>query len=378
MKRLTCELCGSTNIVKQDGMFVCQECGAKYSVEEAKKMMVEESADVSGGKVKVETSNRLKNLYILAHRAKDDNNTEDAAKYYSEIRLEDPNSWEAAFYGVYYTAMNCKIAQIESAALSVKNCLDSVSNLILEYVPKEEQKAAYTECLLSAAHIGTLLFNASKNTYMNSNYSDKAKDFLDRALSSILTINTAGATASETFDDVFLAKQIHENCADMCRSFWLSSGFAPISEEAIEKLQPRLAAAQKKKNDEYWEAHAEEKANLEKEKDQLLSEEQNLKDQIVELENKKDSVPAKAEYEELNNRLNELKKQKDALGLFKNKEKKALQDQIESLTQSFKKCRSELDAQKKVFVDKMNPLESRIKDIDIRLQEIETELNKDR
>ena len=36
MKQLTCEMCGSTELVKQDGFFVCQTCGCKYSVEEAK------------------------------------------------------------------------------------------------------------------------------------------------------------------------------------------------------------------------------------------------------------------------------------------------------------------------------------------------------
>ena len=41
MKQLTCEMCGSTDLMTQDGVFVCQSCGTKYSVEEAKKMMVE-------------------------------------------------------------------------------------------------------------------------------------------------------------------------------------------------------------------------------------------------------------------------------------------------------------------------------------------------
>ena len=39
MAQLKCELCGSTNLVKEDGVFVCKACGAKYSVEEAKRMM---------------------------------------------------------------------------------------------------------------------------------------------------------------------------------------------------------------------------------------------------------------------------------------------------------------------------------------------------
>ena len=46
MKQLTCEMCGSNDLLKQDGVFVCQTCGTKYSVEEAKKMMIEGTVDV--------------------------------------------------------------------------------------------------------------------------------------------------------------------------------------------------------------------------------------------------------------------------------------------------------------------------------------------
>lgn len=41
MKQFRCEMCGSTELIKQDGLFVCQACGCKYTVEEAKKLMVE-------------------------------------------------------------------------------------------------------------------------------------------------------------------------------------------------------------------------------------------------------------------------------------------------------------------------------------------------
>lgn len=72
MKQLTCEMCGSTDLVKQDGVFVCQSCGTKYSVEEAKKMMVEGTVDVSGSTVKIDTSDELENLYQIARRAKNE------------------------------------------------------------------------------------------------------------------------------------------------------------------------------------------------------------------------------------------------------------------------------------------------------------------
>ena len=47
MKALVCEMCGSNDLVKQEGVFVCQSCGCKYSVEEAKKLMIEVSGSVS-------------------------------------------------------------------------------------------------------------------------------------------------------------------------------------------------------------------------------------------------------------------------------------------------------------------------------------------
>ena len=50
MKQIVCEVCGSNDLVKEDGCFICQYCGAKYSPEEAKRLIVEVNGmvDVSG------------------------------------------------------------------------------------------------------------------------------------------------------------------------------------------------------------------------------------------------------------------------------------------------------------------------------------------
>jgi uncharacterized protein (DUF983 family) len=164
-KPLTCEMCGSTNILRQDGVFVCQACGTKYSVEEAKKMMVSGTVNVAGT-VKVDISEKLSNLYKIARRAKEENNDENAAKYYDLILQEDPNSWEASFYSVYYKAMGCKIAEIWSAASSVANCLKSVFPLINEYVKSpEEREHAIVEVFNSSFTIANMLSNAATNHF---------------------------------------------------------------------------------------------------------------------------------------------------------------------------------------------------------------------
>lgn len=162
---LTCELCGGSDFVKQDGMFVCQGCNSKYSVEEARKLM-----GVSGGDgptvVKVDQSGELANLYELARRAKKDLNSEKAGRYYDQIIVKDPHSWEANFYTVYYQSMQCKIAEIQSAAIRMSNCEDTVLELIRDYVEDPaEKKRAVDEIGAKLIEISRMLFNAAKNHY---------------------------------------------------------------------------------------------------------------------------------------------------------------------------------------------------------------------
>lgn len=38
MKAMICEMCGGRDLVKQDGLYVCQNCGCKYSAEEERKL----------------------------------------------------------------------------------------------------------------------------------------------------------------------------------------------------------------------------------------------------------------------------------------------------------------------------------------------------
>ncbi len=41
MKKIVCDLCGESDFIKISGMFECQVCGAKYTLEEAKSMMID-------------------------------------------------------------------------------------------------------------------------------------------------------------------------------------------------------------------------------------------------------------------------------------------------------------------------------------------------
>lgn len=203
MKAIVCEMCGSQNLVKQDGMYVCQSCGTKYSTEEAKKLMV----DVSGSTVKVDNSEELKNLYELARRAKNDNNSENAQKYYSQIIVKDPSSWEANFYNTYYQSMNCKIGEIGMAAVRISNCEDTVFKLIKENVTNsDEQRKAVDEVAAKLINISNMLFNAYRNHYNGIGYEIRSKytqEYVNNCAASRDIVYNGGNWIVQIFGDVY-------------------------------------------------------------------------------------------------------------------------------------------------------------------------------
>lgn len=205
MKALVCEMCNSNDLVKQDGYFICQCCGTKYSVEEAKKMMIEGTVDVSGSTVKVDNTAELENLYQLARRSKENNNSENAQKYYEQIVVKDPTSWEANFYTVYYQSMNCKIAEIELAATRMANCVDTVLILIKDNVSDDnERKKAVDEVAAKLIGISRMLFNAAKNHYDEINYQIRhqyLQEYINRCCAARQILYLCGDYIIEFFGD---------------------------------------------------------------------------------------------------------------------------------------------------------------------------------
>lgn len=250
MKQLTCEMCGSTDLMKQDGVFVCQTCGTKYSVEEAKKMMVEGTVDVTGSTVKVDTSGELANLYQIARRAKDDNNGANAAKYYDMVLMKDPSSWEAYFYSIYYKAINCKIAEITSAANSVANCISSVFSLIKENITDEEdRKSALGEVCDKAFQISEMLKSAADNYYDNIDESIRERYWSER----IDQIGAAGAIKRYICDNLcryfiddsaliigipYLKMTLYDGVREPRRTEWLN---------AVHKFEPDYDISKREK-----------------------------------------------------------------------------------------------------------------------------------
>lgn len=172
MKQLVCEMCGGTDLIKQDGVFVCQNCGIKYSVEEAKKMMIQGTVDVSGSTVKIDNSDKLNNLLILARRAKDEDDIENAFRYYSEIYLIAPQSWEAAFYSKMFNALNSTMGKLAIGIQGITKNLDTVFELIRSQEPTDSIQGIVKRLMIDI-HKNIMVLD---NAVMRSNAYDLISD----------------------------------------------------------------------------------------------------------------------------------------------------------------------------------------------------------
>lgn len=119
---LICDMCHSNALVKEGEVYVCQACGTKYSVEEAKRLSVELK-----GPIRIDHSDEVTNLYTLARRCVDAGNFEMASTYYSQLIIKDPNNWEPNFYSVYCPALKFSINDIPVLA----NRIDKAEEIIL-------------------------------------------------------------------------------------------------------------------------------------------------------------------------------------------------------------------------------------------------------
>ena len=115
MKQLKCEMCGGTDLIKEDGVFVCQACGVKYSVEEAKRMMVEFDGPVN---VVVNKEKQTANALKLADDNFDSANYEQAQKYYTMVLEEDYNNAYATYMVGLCSAYRSTLAHLNAQALN--------------------------------------------------------------------------------------------------------------------------------------------------------------------------------------------------------------------------------------------------------------------
>ena len=162
MKQIKCEMCGSTDLVKQEGVFVCQSCGIKYSIDEVKKMMIEGTVDVQGT-VKLDNSAFVEKYLQNARRAKEKEDWEETEKYYNLVEQNDPTNIEAIFYSSYGKAKQSLVEGDLYKRQAVFNVLNKCVSILDDNYDTSKD---YDEQLKIVQQIASDLLNLFGSSYV--------------------------------------------------------------------------------------------------------------------------------------------------------------------------------------------------------------------
>lgn len=167
MKAIQCELCGSNHLIKTDGYFVCQHCETKYTLEEARKLIIEGKVDVSGSTVKIDNSSKIDNLFKLARRARSENNYNMATRYYESILIELPDNWEAVFYSALLQAIRSDANGLLDAYNLMQENIKTVLKILVDYYLSSPQLTTILSTIISEIHTLVLSwFNTGQFNYI--------------------------------------------------------------------------------------------------------------------------------------------------------------------------------------------------------------------
>ena len=345
MKQLTCDMCGSIDLIKDGGVFVCQTCGCKYSLEEAKRMMIEGTVDVQGT-VKVDNSAFVEKYLANARRAKEKEDWEETEKYYNMVEQNDPDNIEAIF----------KV---------LKNCI-SVIDDHYQIERAEENRKAIEDIAkdLSAMFFSNFVFTEWKNGYgvVTKTNKNETYELFSRL---VVQFRESILNIAKVDDHAYLHESLKLTYAAilLLKDVW-NENFKNRIKGWQKEADERIAAVRTKMIDKYWSEHVDEKAALDNELSGLKD---NVTAKQIEIENLYETNVLK----DLEDQVAALKKEKDGLGLFKGKEKKALQEQIDALNIKVKDATTAKSAA-------VAPFNAEIANMQKRIDEINAELTKDR
>lgn len=470
MKALICEMCGGKDLVKENGVFVCQNCGCKYSVEEAKKMMVEVDGTIEvTGTVEVKNAAQVESLMKLARSSFESENYAQAEEFCNQAIAMDDKNYDA--WKLKAEAINWQITTKNRRILEVYNCL-MTSYKVLSEEDKEEKKEEIAKtiynCLFGEIELWLETFEHQRPSEKVLNEIEDTHIFCWNKLEeAYIEFGLDTDFYLDTFDNLFVTK-----CSIMCRSVWENVvgynyfrddfdnlgekwlkyiwfettvysdpgefrpsneifetfasetkclisllkyceerfndltesdtkriiysniaffnetmkdqvGYIPVAygpqcrkysynigsrfnDEYKKKCEDESKLYKERARDakleiiaKYWEEHAEEKQALDSEKDSILK-------QIAELNKEKQNIGTE-ERNILARQIKDLTEQKNTLGLFKAKEKKALQEKIDSASYELNKVDNSIRNTKAEIDKKIESLRIRAKEIVAKL-----------
>lgn len=197
-----------------------------------------------------------------------------------------------------------------------------------------------------------------------------------RALRKVVIPSTVTAIGDNAFKDCSHLEEI-----------FIPSSVTRISPSAFAGCKIKIIKQADIDRENYWKEHPEQKQRLEARKERAENEIAELEkqktpfdEQIKQLNNERrdvDNVPAKIEYEEIQKKIKELSNQYASLGVFKGKEKKAINEQLTELRTKSQEVSKEIEPQQR---EHKRSIGQKIKDIEesVEYKSIIEQINQNR
>ena len=383
MKRLTCEICGSTDLIKQDGVFVCQSCGLKYSVEEAKKMMIEGTVDIKGT-VQIDNSISVQKYLANARRAKEKEDWEEVEKYYNMVEQNDPDNIEAIFYSAYGKAMQSLIENDIYKRSAVFKVLTNCISIIDDHYQinrREENKVAINNMAddLGEMVCSSFVYTASKNSLGITLATNKNETFA--IFRHLLSGFKEMIDNIEKIDD---QPYLHEASI---RFYKKARGLK--FDGLLGFLENNLLGSWESDIDKWIREEEEELINLNKTIEEIYFKEHHdetklVDEEIASLNDKKKAIngaiisklegirniPEQVELEALKSENMDIRKDLDYIGPFQRKKEKALTAKLDENCKRINELENIIQSISKPFEDEIANLRKQVKEINARLTDL--------
>ena len=394
MKQLTCEVCGSTDLIKDSGVFVCQFCGCKFTIEEVRKLMVEGVVEVTGT-VKVDNTEQIENILVNARRSYEDGRYKEAQALYQQVLAADPNNIEAILFEGISAGWQGNLVRytMQQATDATLRALQIASNKTEQ--PEELEEFVW-KGLSEITELGNAVVSLCEKSTQESvkrgerelesvkRYSDQAGLYADfdwirqRGDNAIATLEADEKRYGEIKDNTYLLvlsvyeevlkifKDIEKYELEIFDKMTLKLKTCKMDKNAYYKMtankyQNVLESIQKKKKakedyfrkleearvKQYWEEHKEEQASLNRKLEELYDEKNVL-------------IRANAEYEKFIELLQKEKLREITL------EKEIIQSDFETKISCIKK-------EKKIYEKRLTQIEQDIEDIQYILKTANSE-----
>ncbi|MGN0613418.1 MAG: zinc-ribbon domain-containing protein [Porcipelethomonas sp.] len=376
--------CNSCGKELPDGSAFCNFCGSRLNA-------APNNESISNNDNSALKSNEgIKEKLASGREAKNRKDWRGAERFYGAVLLEDPNQYEALFYDSYAKAMETMSVQEVFKRKAEMGVLHTVLlDLPNHYEPNDTENLEMCTGIIEDLNnliSCSFVFTQTKNGYgivVSSNADETYAIFVE----TVRNVKKVMEALSEKADKLSIHRKALDFYSTAKELSWdYSSRVAIVNDLAkwIEEEKQTVETLRRIPIEAYWKEHAEERAALEAEKKNALTEIQKLQTEIEALDEYASCKEIESDLQEINEQLSgtgvtgifkefsssaKEKGFKSILGLKdtisnKRNDKRDFKEKKAEIEKNLEEAKSRLDTASKTHSDKINELQNRVNEID--------------